>query len=175
MGLSVSHGCFNGPYSSFNQWRVYLASLVGIKLHLMEGFYMPPESWTDWYPKYTEKQIKEIGEHQGELPVKWSSLPYDPIFKLLHHSDCEGYIALRDCKPLADRLEELLPLMDPPKKLTDKDVRLTSQMVARGYREDRLLAAMQGIIDDVSHINTTKKFIAGLRLADKQRRRVRFS
>lgn len=30
----------------------------------------------------------------------------------MDHSDCDGEIAAKDCGPLADRLEELIPLLE---------------------------------------------------------------
>jgi hypothetical protein len=41
--------------------------------------------------------------------VPWASLPHDPIFALLDHSDCDGEIAVDDLLPLADRLDSLGP------------------------------------------------------------------
>ncbi len=45
------------------------------------------------------------------LPLKWESFRPDSLHKLLNHSDCDGCIAADDCAPLANRLEELLPLL----------------------------------------------------------------
>ena len=52
MGLTVSHGCFNDPYSRFNAWRFEISKAAGITLELMDGYY-----------------AREEGE-----PIKWSSL-----------------------------------------------------------------------------------------------------
>ena len=71
------------------------------------------------------------------LPLKWESLKADPLHSLLNHSDCEGEIASNECGPLADRLEQLLPMLP-----TSVDA---------------------GHIGDWQE--TTKQFIAGLRLA----------
>lgn len=89
MGLTVSHGCFNAPYSSFNALRFEIARVIGIPLEQMEGYY-----------------AKKEGE-----PIEWTSLEPDIIHVLLNHSDWEGSIAAKDCMPLAERLEELLPLL----------------------------------------------------------------
>ena len=35
----------------------------------------------------------------------------DPIAKLLYHSDCEGTISWKDCSKIANRLEEIYPLL----------------------------------------------------------------
>ncbi len=45
----------------------------------------------------------------GKTP--WSSLGKDPLIVLLNHSDCDGIIKAKDCAPLADRLEKLLPAL----------------------------------------------------------------
>jgi hypothetical protein len=44
------------------------------------------------------------------MPVRPDGTP-DPLIVLLAHSDCEGEIQEDFCGPLADRLEELLPLL----------------------------------------------------------------
>lgn len=87
MGLDVSHGCWNGAYSAFHRWRVKISSVAGINLEAMSGF----------------------ADGQG---VKWESLKPDVLHVLLYHSDCDGEIAWEYTKPLADRLTELLPLLD---------------------------------------------------------------
>lgn len=87
MGLDTSHDCWHGPYSSFMQWREELAKAAG----------MPPLQQMD-------------GFIDGE-GIKWESLAPDVIHVLLNHSDCDGFIERADCKPLADRLKELLPLL----------------------------------------------------------------
>lgn len=53
-------------------------------------------------------ELSSIAQH---LPIRWDALKPDPIHYLLNHSDCEGHIAWSHCKKLADRLEELLPLL----------------------------------------------------------------
>jgi hypothetical protein len=52
-----------------------------------------------------------LEELQPWLPLRWEQLRPDILHVLLNHSDCEGSIAWKDCKPLADRLTELLPLL----------------------------------------------------------------
>jgi hypothetical protein len=106
MGLDTSHDCWHGSYSSFSQWRRYLGELARIQYKSFEmdlGFkykYMEPD--IDW-SIYTKQNIKG----------KWKETPKDPIMILICHSDCEGSIKIEQLKPLKDRLEELLPLMDP--------------------------------------------------------------
>lgn len=85
MGLDTSHDCWHGPYSAFMRWRTAVAKAVGIELMAMEGY--APNNGKSW-----DKA--------------------DPITTLLNHSDCDGEIAARDCLPLAERLEGILPLLD---------------------------------------------------------------
>jgi hypothetical protein len=42
----------------------------------------------------------------------WDEDPEDVLAVLLVHSDCEGHIHHRHTKPLAERLETLLPRVD---------------------------------------------------------------
>jgi hypothetical protein len=82
MGLDTTHECWHGAYSSFNLWREKLCEAAGLgNLRDYEGF---------------------SGDKQ------WPQLP---IVALLNHSDCEGKIAWKDCKPIADALIELVPAL----------------------------------------------------------------
>lgn len=85
MGLDTSHGCWNGAYSAFMRWRTEIAKCAGINLHEMDGFITNGKSWE----------------------------PYkdDVLTELLYHSDCDGDLDWKICDKLADRLEELLPLL----------------------------------------------------------------
>lgn len=87
MGLWVSHGCWRGPCSAFNRFRVAVAHAIGIDLDCMQG--------------YT----------YGDDGIPWSTLAHDPIRTLLAHSDCDGEIAVTDLLPLANRLTELIPVL----------------------------------------------------------------
>jgi hypothetical protein len=91
MGLDTDYGCWHGPYSAFNRFRVAVAEKVGIDLYSMEGFQTDPK--------------------RGY--VKWSVLKPDPILVLLNHSDCDGWIEAEDCAPLAARLREVAALFEP--------------------------------------------------------------
>lgn len=85
MGLNVTHGCWDGAYSSFGRFREALAEQVGLKLPDMVGF-------------------------GGKMP--WDLLRPDPLWVLLNHSDCDGEIAHADCGPLAKRLHEIAATTD---------------------------------------------------------------
>jgi hypothetical protein len=119
MGLDTTHGAWHGAYSAFMRWRTKIAELAGIPLPIMEGFYEAPGG-TSW-DKAAEGKDQEnynlwpFNAHfrhtHPSLPVKWESLKPDPLHVLLYHSDCDGEIAPEDCGKIADRLEELMPLL----------------------------------------------------------------
>lgn len=117
MGLDTTHGCWHGAYSAFGRWRDKLAEVTDIPLNLMEGFYgfrfplsnISQDLQGRGIPPFMTDRLDEIHEL---LPIKWSSLKYDVLHELLHHSDCDGELSVDILEPLADRLEELLPLLD---------------------------------------------------------------
>lgn len=79
MGLSVDYGCFQGSYSSFNEWRNEISKLLGYgDILKREGF----------------------GGNKN-----WDDLIDDPIYILLYHSDCDGVIKLQESKLLVNRLQ----------------------------------------------------------------------
>ena len=120
MGLTVSHGCYDGGYGGFMMMREGIAHAAGVPLLLMEGFYKPPyQPSVEWaMPReggplchdangpMLYNYIERVTEW---LPIKWESLDDDIVLALLNHSDTDGEIAAEDCAPLADRLAELLP------------------------------------------------------------------
>lgn len=89
MGLDTTHNCWHGAYTAFHRWRVEIARVAGINLEAMEGFV-----------------------HEYQQGTKWETLKPDVLYVLLNHSDCDGYISWRYTKKLADRLTELLPLLE---------------------------------------------------------------
>lgn len=80
MGLDTTHDAWHGAYSSFNQWRKWIALQIGIDLYKMEGF-------------------------GGE--ISWDTVK-DDLKYLLNHSDCDGYITSLRCKKIAVRLKEII-------------------------------------------------------------------
>jgi hypothetical protein len=42
---------------------------------------------------------------------EWDATPADPLMILFAHSDCDGVIHPEQATPLANRLEEMLPLL----------------------------------------------------------------
>lgn len=119
MGLDVSHGCWNGPYSMFMRWRIWLAEQIGLPLMLMEGFMesIPDDDeiaiadWTkstdstNWESRKCISDVVRAAAHG--TPIRWI-LINDPLVKLLDHSDCEGSIKWYDAKPVALRLLQVI-------------------------------------------------------------------
>ncbi len=130
MGLDTSHDCWHGPYSSFNRFRREVAKAVGIDLEQMEGF------------------ISRFAAPTGD-PIAWSSLAPDPIHLFLNHSDCDGSIEAKDCGPIADRLEAIVPTLE------------------KQDAEKRLPAFL-------SHAESARQFARGLRLAAERGENVEF-
>jgi hypothetical protein len=81
MGLNTTHGAWDGPYSSFNNFRRWLSKIEGFDLDNMEGF---------------------GGEHKP-----WDEIHSD-LKPLLDHSDCDGEISWQDCKKIADILKIII-------------------------------------------------------------------
>lgn len=121
MGLDTSHNAWHGPYSSFGEWRNWVAIQLGLPpLDLMEGFYTTEHDTDDGYLKgygnpfyhakikLTGKEYKDIESIQRGFPIKWSCLKEDAIHELLNHSDCEDDISWEACGKIAERLKYLL-------------------------------------------------------------------
>jgi hypothetical protein len=101
MGLDTTHGCWNGPYGGFQRWRQEVARAAGYRIPEREGI-RDPYYELPW-------EMFEDKNYQGE----WDSIPGDdPLLFLLVHSDCDGVIHPQHGAHLADRLEQLLPLLD---------------------------------------------------------------
>lgn len=161
MGLDTTHGCWHGAYSAFGRWRDGLAQAAGIPLHLMEGFYsadpsevfhgVPSRAALEWaapreggplckshYGPELYHWIERVIEW---LPISWDVLKPDVLHVLLNHSDYDGEIEAEYCAPLADRLEELLPLLPSERDAGHiGDWREKTQQFIDGLR----LAASQG-------------------------------
>lgn len=85
MGLMITHGCWEGSYSRFFEWRKSLWVLSGHK--------------------------SEFGDREGpegSIQGVWHEEPTDVLDVLLLHSGAEYSIPHRFCSALADRLEGLL-------------------------------------------------------------------
>lgn len=101
MGLDTSHGCWHGGYMGFTLWRNTLAEAAGYELGKMKECPWVDVVLIDW-GHVTEENLAGI----------WESTPEDPLLVLIAHSDCDGEIVVRDTGPLADRIEDLIPVIE---------------------------------------------------------------
>jgi len=146
MGLDISHGCWHGAYSAFMRWRTKIASLIGIPLYLMEGFYREGSLRT-FHSSGVDVPVPFIVEETEKvLPLRWEDFRPSPLHILIDHSDCDGEIEWKDCAPIAFELEKLLPLL--PNEDAGGHIGLWKE--------------------------TTQKFIDGLRLAHNRKENVEF-
>jgi len=165
MGLDVSHDCFHGAYSAYYSLRQEWAKAAGLPpLSLMEGFYENPETEHVFMSPFTLTYLESKAyvlagnremtqsyraikrEVLDYLPIQWRCLRPSPLFMLLRHSDCEGFIEAKYCASIAGSLEKLLP------SLPD--------------------GGTNGHIWDWKEV--TQKWIDGLRLAAKKKQKVTF-
>lgn len=86
MGLDTTHNCWHGPYSSFNRFRHSLASQIGINL--------------DEYVGYGPTEGKDLNSIQHG------------IRPLLNHSDCDGFLTVKEAKEIAKGLSNILENFD---------------------------------------------------------------
>ena len=119
MGLDISHDAWHGAYSAFMRYRQKLAEVMGLPpLDLMEGYYSEDGSnnplvlLNHRYPKGDELDMSHLRRIFKQLPIKWECLKPNPLYELLYHSDCDGYINWKPCGKIADELEKLLPLLN---------------------------------------------------------------
>lgn len=105
MGLDTSHDCWHGPCSSFNRFRRAICKAAGM-------------GDLDTYKGYGGD--REWPENQ-------------PLVTLLDHSDCDGEIVAKDCAPLADAMQELLPALDDSDPFLS-DAKQTKQFI-KGLRK----------------------------------------
>lgn len=131
MGLDTTHECWHGAYSAFSRWRNAVA--------VAAGYMVAPVKWPGMGYE-TDSILIDWGHiEEKNYSGEWDAMPADPLIILIAHSDCDGEIKPEHCTPLADRLEELVPL------LSDEG---GGHIAARG--------GFKG---------ATEKFIAGLRAA----------
>lgn len=108
MGLDTSHDCWHGPYSAFSRFRDALAEAAGFR-HCTGPLGIPCVE-LDWGGICRMIGSDLAGEWKV-MPVRHDGKP-EPLIVLLAHSDCDGKIQANMCGPLADRIEELIPMLD---------------------------------------------------------------
>lgn len=108
MGLDCSHDCWSGAYSRFGRWRDELARAAGYRFReptanekrdYLALYPAPDLNWEQIPPERFQ------GEWGGDVPD-------DALLYLIVHSDCDGVLHPAQAGPLADRLEQLLPLLE---------------------------------------------------------------
>ncbi len=106
MGLDTSHDCWHGPYTAFTRFRNKLAIAAGYTVEPVtheHGFTVETVA-LDW----ARIERENPGVYLGDWVTK-----EDPLVYLIAHSDCDGVIHPAQAEALADRIEELLPLLAP--------------------------------------------------------------
>ena len=93
MGLNTTHNCWNGPYSSFNQFRYSLAEVINIDLAEYHGYGL-----------------------DGTEDL--ASIEHD-LMPLFNHSDCDGILTVEESKRIARGLKDVLLITS--KRQTDPD------------------------------------------------------
>lgn len=78
MGLNTSHGCWDGPYSSFDRFRKKIAEMLDFDLSSMQGF-------------------------RGDK--SWDGVCSDGWKVLFCHSDCDGVITVEESKLLLPEMK----------------------------------------------------------------------
>lgn len=83
MGVTISHGAWNGSCSAFNQMRRWVASQVGINLNEYAGY-------------WDSTGTKDL-----------NTLDHD-LQPLLNHSDCDGILTPAECRRIIKGIKEAL-------------------------------------------------------------------
>jgi len=114
MGLDTTHGCWHGSYGTFNRWRCAVALAAGWELDPTHDTYAIPEG-------RLPDQAPADGYANSVFLGVWYTDPVDVLDVLLLHSDCEGVIPHRFCRPLAERLEGMMEALVAPDEAEDDD------------------------------------------------------
>ena len=80
MGLDTTHGCWHGPYSSFNRFRERLAKEAGYDLNEYDGY----------------------GGHKDLTTID------HPLMPLFNHSDCDGILTVEESFSLVKGLNLII-------------------------------------------------------------------
>lgn len=90
MGLDTTHGCWNGPYSSFGRFLKALGQQIGIDL--------------DEYIGYGDKGTKDLTTIDHDLR---------PLFD---HSDCDGELTVEESKQIVRGFDDVIENFDVEKE-----------------------------------------------------------
>jgi hypothetical protein len=106
MGLDTTHDAWHGPYGAFSRWRSELVRAA--------GYQVVPTTTADGWPTddYPDLPGWDDDLTLAEVSGTWKRKMPDPLIYLIWHSDCDGRLLAAQMRPLADRLEELLPKLD---------------------------------------------------------------
>ena len=150
MGLDVSHGCFTGSHSKFNQWRIQLAKAAKLPpLELMDGYWESPKKGGHRIGlpltirvvanTLTLANLETVRESLLDgldfEPISWNCLRPSPLHELLYHSDCDGQIAWQQCDSIANCIDLISPKM-PQKWALITETFITGLRLAASLRED---------------------------------------
>ena len=100
MRINFSHGDAQWGYIGFTLFRSVLADHEGFDLMQMEGF----------------------GPLRSGVPhpcVPWDTVT-TPLRPLLDHSDVEGHLTPEECRQVASRLREIIPVIWPDSAARDR-------------------------------------------------------
>lgn len=138
MGLNTSHGCWDGPYSSFRDFRELVGRAAGLPYRLItDPSAYDYGKWTadiDWsiYPAAAYQghwyKVQPTWVRNGDI---YSHPKQDDVLYLIVHSDCDGKLRRGYLPRLKARLEELEPRYD--------------QLAAGGYGEKSLRRFIEGL------------------------------
>jgi len=90
MGLTVSHGAFDGAYSAFNRFRQFVMKSIGGN-----------------YPPHKDINLSEAHWYFGD---GYDTETHPGLTEFFRHSDCDGYIEPEMCSTIANELKVILPL-----------------------------------------------------------------
>lgn len=160
MGLTVSHGCWNGGFSHWHRWCNALACAAGYTLAEV-GTSRP-----DDYSMIVPSELKDVEWDEVNFFGDWpAGPPADPLVILLVHQDNGGRIHADHTGLLADRLDELHPLLPGLRTRLDKG---EHRPVPLGYRPVRQA-------DTLWWQHATGRFAQGLRTAARKGEHVEFT
>lgn len=154
MGLDTTHGAWSGSYSSFNEWRTWVASKIGIPLDLMEGYYTsdPNNADMNWIHS-SNCTGRGANQFRLILPLRYSAFRPNPLHALLNHSDCNGHLTVTQCKGIAKELGLIL-------KVTERHIISCDQQIENAY--------------ETKMYDYTERFMKGCQAAVRKKQRIEF-